>query len=135
VNLPGLSSLLNRSSNGPVLCRKVFYAAPDVAEGLGDVIPSAWSPLLTAAHGSALGALSFLTGIEIITAEDVPPGFFRLVHHDGCKVKSGTTTVSHEKCTIIAEGFVDLTVRNAADDGRPFGFHEFGQNDGRAPGS
>lgn len=107
VSVPGLGRLLNRSLSSKG--HKVLYTAPDVTKALGDFIPPAWHPILTGTHGSAVGALAFLTGIDIIEAEDAAPGWFRLVHHDGCEVKG--KTVYHGKCTIVAEGTVDLTTR------------------------
>src|SRR5690348_4790117 len=101
--------------NGP-RCRKVLYAAGDVTDALGAIVPPAWTSILVPPHGSAVAAISFLTGIDIVTVDEVPPGFFRLVHHDGCEAKSigMSDIVSHAKCTIAAEGSVDLT------PGRPY---------------
>lgn len=104
MNLPGLRRLLGNAAG--TKHRKVLYAAPDVVEAIGAFVPPVWAPVL-AAHGSPAGAISFLTGVEITAADDSPPGWFRLVRHDGCEVKG--QTVYHEGCTIVAEGTVILS--------------------------
>lgn len=78
--------------------RKVIYLAGDVAQALKDkyTVPV------------SMDTMAALMGIEIVASPEMPPGAFRLVRHDGCEVIERTSTVSHGRCTIVAEGTVEL---------------------------
>jgi hypothetical protein len=104
---PSLPALLAGALHRPAAWhRRVLYVGQDVADAIGTMVPRAIASLTP---GRGATAFAMLTGIEIVVPEDFPPGTFRLVEHDGCEVIGDTRTVSHEKCTIVADGTVDLS--------------------------
>jgi hypothetical protein len=83
--------------HGTDLRRKELLCAPDVAEALAAIIPErdpAWIP-----DPEALPA--WLAGIPIVPQEGSPPGWWRLVRHDRCRVVG--RDVSHQNCTVLAD--------------------------------
>lgn len=108
MSLPGKSSLLGRIAPAAfvnlisrelesVRYHKVLYVAQDVADGLA----SRSKPVSTT-------TLCALLGIDVVGVPESPPHSFRLVRHDACDVIEGTRTVSHARCTIVAEGTVEF---------------------------
>lgn len=115
-----LLSLIKEHSGTP--CQKVLLCAQDVADDLmGRAVKA--SPVYP-----GMPDLAWYMGIDVVIAGDSAPGTWRLVRHDHCEVihpvfepsfddvvitpdsaqPPGTWrlepgTVSHEKCTIIAE--------------------------------
>jgi hypothetical protein len=81
-------------------CRKVLTCAPDVEQQLQKTA----SPI----GPSEDTVLMSLTGVDVVVAEDSPPGSWRMVRHDHCQVihpagasEPSRAWVSHQDCTII----------------------------------
>ena len=89
--------------------RQDLLCAPDVAEALANVIHEKDDADPRPAQFIPPPAFP-LIDIPVIISPDSAPGSWRLVTHDGCEVRNADAAdplgawVSHEKCTITAEG-------------------------------
>jgi hypothetical protein len=84
---------------------KQLFVPPDLAERIASMTLEG-KPTLP-------GAFDNLLGISLIVTDDQPPGSFRLVRHDNCRVivrsdafDKDASYVSHSECSILEEGTV-----------------------------
>lgn len=102
--LPELLGLITASAR--TWGHKQLFCAEDVMEALSEATPETTTPFLS-------DSLRIWCGADVIATPDSPPGTFRLVRHfdpvlhqTSCEVVG--TTVSHAKCTVIAEGHLSV---------------------------
>ena len=111
-----LTALLTERAKRPIPRdgREVLLCARDVLDAISENVPPAPKPgPLDFAMFGTLGNPTALIGVDIVTSDDCPPGYFKLTCHDNCDAQVSDTpgdlgTVSHESCTVIAEGTIRL---------------------------
>jgi len=103
---------------------KDLLCARDVCDKLAEAVPPPKE-----GRSATYNTLALLMSVNVIITPDSPPGHFRLVRHDNCKVNDPWTeidstdgggivyvappasppplTVSHSECSILEEGVLE----------------------------